>query len=254
MLPLVLSSDSHVFEPPDLWQTRIDRGVPRSCAADRADRRRRPDRGRGGSDPLRDRPHLERRRAVRGPRDDLRPGALRRRAPRRVRPRAAPRGHGARRGGRRSPLSLARAVLLQGGGHAADVRDLSRLQRLARRVLPHRSRPAQGHRDDQPGRRRGRDQGAGARRPPGPRRRDDHRVSGRGPALRPTRVRAVLGRRRGARHAAEPAHGDAAAGQDPRGRSRDAARRQQPRDEGVLSGAVDVRHDLLRRLRAPSRA
>ena len=31
---LILSSDSHVFEPPDLWQTRIDRGVPRSCAAD----------------------------------------------------------------------------------------------------------------------------------------------------------------------------------------------------------------------------
>ena len=25
MLPLVLSSDSHVFEPPDLWQTRIDK-------------------------------------------------------------------------------------------------------------------------------------------------------------------------------------------------------------------------------------
>src|SRR3954451_23439261 len=24
MLPLVLSSDSHVFDPPDLWQTRID--------------------------------------------------------------------------------------------------------------------------------------------------------------------------------------------------------------------------------------
>jgi hypothetical protein len=24
MLPLVLSSDSHVFEPPNLWQTRID--------------------------------------------------------------------------------------------------------------------------------------------------------------------------------------------------------------------------------------
>ena len=22
--PLVLSSDSHVFEPPDLWQTRLD--------------------------------------------------------------------------------------------------------------------------------------------------------------------------------------------------------------------------------------
>src|SRR6201984_3557395 len=25
MIPLVLSSDSHVFEPPDLWRTRIDR-------------------------------------------------------------------------------------------------------------------------------------------------------------------------------------------------------------------------------------
>ena len=25
MPPLVLSSDSHVFEPPDLWQTRIDK-------------------------------------------------------------------------------------------------------------------------------------------------------------------------------------------------------------------------------------
>ena len=24
MLPLILSSDSHVFDPPDLWQTRID--------------------------------------------------------------------------------------------------------------------------------------------------------------------------------------------------------------------------------------
>ena len=50
-------------------------------------------------------------------------------------------------------------------------------------------------------------------------RRDDHRVSARGPALRPARVRAVLGRRRGARPAAEPAHGDATAGQDPRRRS-----------------------------------
>src|SRR5207249_8057980 len=39
---------------------------------------------------------------------------------------------------------------------------------------------------------------------------------------------------------------------DPRGRSRNAARRQQPRHQGVLSGIVDVRHDLLRRLRASS--
>ena len=32
MLPLVLSSDSHVFEPPDLWQTRIDKAFrDRQC-------------------------------------------------------------------------------------------------------------------------------------------------------------------------------------------------------------------------------
>jgi uncharacterized protein len=48
-------------------------------------------------------------------------------------------------------------------------------------------------------------------------------------------------------------YGHATAGQDPRGRSRNAARRRQPRDEGVLSGIVDVRPDLLRRLRASPR-
>jgi hypothetical protein len=74
----------------------------------------------------------------------------------------------------------------------------------------------------------------------------------RAPALRRVRVRAVLGRRRGARPAAEPAHGDAPAGQDPRRRRQHIARRQQPRDKGVLSGAVAVRSDLLRRLRASS--
>ena len=64
MLPLVLSSDSPVSRSvADPHRC----GVPRSCAADRADRRSRPDRGRGGSDPLRDRPDLERRCAVRGP-------------------------------------------------------------------------------------------------------------------------------------------------------------------------------------------
>jgi hypothetical protein len=30
MLPLILSSDSHVFEPPDLWQTRIGPGGRRA--------------------------------------------------------------------------------------------------------------------------------------------------------------------------------------------------------------------------------
>ena len=79
--------------------------------------------------------------------------------------------------GRRDPLSLTRALLLQGGGHAADVRHLSRVQLLARRLLPHRSRPIEGHRANQPGRPLGRDRGAGARRPPGPLWRDDQRVS-----------------------------------------------------------------------------
>jgi hypothetical protein len=41
MLPLVLSSDSHVFEPPDLWQIRIDRAfrdrAPRIQRLDGAD-------------------------------------------------------------------------------------------------------------------------------------------------------------------------------------------------------------------------
>jgi hypothetical protein len=67
-----------------------------------------------------------------------------------------------------------------------------------------------------------------------------------------SRIRDVLGRRGGAQHATEPPHGHATAGQDPRGRRRGAARRKQPRDEGVLSGAVDVRPDLLRRLRGSS--
>ena len=41
MLPPVLSSDSQVFEPPDLWQTRIDRAfrdrAPRIERIDGAD-------------------------------------------------------------------------------------------------------------------------------------------------------------------------------------------------------------------------
>jgi hypothetical protein len=38
MLPLVLSSDSHVFEPPDLWQTRIDKAFrDRAPRIDRID-------------------------------------------------------------------------------------------------------------------------------------------------------------------------------------------------------------------------
>jgi hypothetical protein len=47
-------------------------------------------------------------------------------------------------------------------------------------------------------------------------------------------------------------HTATGAGQDPRGRRQDIARREQPCHEDVLSGAVDVRSDLLRRFRASS--
>ena len=44
MLHLILSSDSHVFEPPDLWQTRIDAALrdraPRIERTDGADQGR----------------------------------------------------------------------------------------------------------------------------------------------------------------------------------------------------------------------
>ena len=235
MPSLVLSSDSHVFEPADLWQTRID-----AAFRDRAPRIQRID----GADQI----VVEADQVLSGIGLISNAGA-RFEAPETISaqgrledvlsggwdPRAASQGHGARRGGGRGPLSLARALLLQAGRRPADVRHLPRLQRLAGRVLPRRSRPAEGHRHDQPRRRRGRHQGAGARRPPRPRRRDDHRISPGAPALRPARVRAVLGGRGFARPADKPAHGHATAGQDPRLRRADAARRQQPLDQGLLS-------------------
>ncbi len=66
MLPLVLSSDSHVLEPPDLWQTRTD-----ARFRDRAPRIQRVDGAdqivvEAGSGPLWDRLYPERRCAVRG--------------------------------------------------------------------------------------------------------------------------------------------------------------------------------------------
>ena len=249
---LVLSSDSHVFEPPDLWTTRID-----AAFRDRAPRMLRID----GADQL----VVEADQVLSGiglisnagarfdaPETISSLRALRGRAPRRVRPRPAPRGHAARRRGRRGALPVAGPLLLQGRGPRADVGDLPRLQRLARRVLPHRSRAAQGHRDGQRRRRRRRHPRARAHGADGLRGRDDHGVPAGGPPLRPAGVRAVLGGRAGPRHAAEPAHGHAAAGQDPRRGRQDAARREQPRDQGLLPRHVDVRHDLLRRVRAPS--
>jgi hypothetical protein len=136
MLPLVLSSDSHVFEPPDLWQTRIDRAF-----RDRAPRIERI----GGGDHV----VVEADQILSGIGLISNAGA-RFAAPETISPQgrfedvlrggttqSSTSGTWRSPGGRRSPLSLARALLLQGGGPAADVRHLSRVQRLARRVLPH---------------------------------------------------------------------------------------------------------------------
>jgi hypothetical protein len=80
MLPLILSSNSHVFEPPDLWQTRID-----AAFRDRAPRIQRIDSADQivveADQILSGIGLISNAGAVRGPRDQLRPGALRGRAP-----------------------------------------------------------------------------------------------------------------------------------------------------------------------------
>ena len=218
---LILSSDSHVFEPPDLWTTRID-----AAFRDRAPRMQRID----GVDQL----VVERDQVLSGIGLISNAGA-RFEAPETISAQARfedvhrggydPEQHladmRARRRGGRGAVPVAGPVLLQGGGLRADVGHLPRLQRLARRVLPHRSRPAQGHRDDQPGRRPGRRSAsceraarlgfAGAMISEYPL--EDRRYDQ--PEYEPFWAAAA-----GPRHAAQPAHGDAAAGQDPRRRGR----------------------------------
>ena len=250
--PLILSSDSHVFEPPDLWTTRID-----AAFRDRAPRMQRID----GADQL----VVEADQVISGIGLISNAGA-RFEAPETISRRGASRTC---IGAATTPTSTSPTCGSTGwrARYCTPRRACSTSGWPTPRSCPRSSartttgsptsaagtHPAQGHRDDHPGRRPRRHQGAGAGGPPGPRRRHDQRVSARGPALRPARVRAVLGGRPGARHAAEPAHGHPTAGQDPRGRRQDTARREQPGDEGVLSGALDVRHDLLGCLRAPSR-
>src|SRR5436305_4804770 len=134
MLPLVLSSDSHVFEPPDLWQTRIDRAF-----RDRAPRIERID---GGD-------HV----VVEA--DQILSGI---------------------------------GLISNAGARFAAPETISARGRFED-VLRGGYDPEQ-HLEDM-----ALDGGY------------DHQVSTRASALRPTRVRAVLGRRRGARPATEPAHG-----------------------------------------------
>jgi hypothetical protein len=154
MLPLVLSSDSHVFEPPDLRQTRID-----AAFRDRAPRIERIDRA--------DQIVVEADQILSG--IGLISNAVARfEAPETIS--AQGRFEDVHRGGCDPEQHLedmaldgvAGEVLYPSQGlfyfkvaDGADVGHLSRLQPLARRVLPHQSRPAQGHRDDQPRRRRG---------------------------------------------------------------------------------------------------
>ena len=153
---LILSSDSHVFEPPDLWQTRID-----AAFRDRAPRIQRID----GADQI----VVEADQILSGIGLISNAGA-RFEAPETIS--AQGRFEDVHRGGYDPEQHLKDMALDGVAGEVlypsqglfyfkvadtrADVRHLSRLQRLARRLLPHRSRPAQGHRDDQPGRRPGR--------------------------------------------------------------------------------------------------
>ena len=239
VLPLVLSSDSHVFEPPDLWQTRID-----AAFRDRAPRLQRID----GADQI----VVEADQILSGIGLISNAGA-RFEAPETIS--AQGRFEDVHRGGYDPEQHLkdmaldgvAGEVLYPSQGlfyfKVADTKLMSAIFRAYNDWLAEfcRTDPARLkgiamiNLDDVPDGIRELERAArlGLWR-------DDHRVSARAPALRRVRVRAVLGRRRGARPATEPAHGHATAGQDPRGRRQDAARRQQPRDKGVLSGAVDA--------------
>src|ERR1700720_3486659 len=180
MLPLVLSSDSHVFEPPDLWQTRIDRAF-----RDRAPRIERID----GADHV----VVEADQILSGIGLISNAGA-RFAAPETIS--AQGRFEDVHRGGYDPEQHLedmaldgvAGEVLYPSQGlfyfKVVDPPLMSAIFRAYNDWLAEFCRtdpaPPQGHRDDQPGRRPGRDQGAGACRPPGPGRRDDHRVSARG--------------------------------------------------------------------------
>jgi hypothetical protein len=133
MLPLVLSSDSHVFEPPDLWQTCID-----AAFRDRAPRIERID----GADQI----VVEADQILSGIGLISNVGA-RFEAPETIS--AEGRFEDVRRGGHGPEQHLKDMALdgvagqvlypsqglfvLQGGGPAADVRHLSLIQRLTRR-------------------------------------------------------------------------------------------------------------------------
>jgi hypothetical protein len=110
----VLSSDSHVFEPPDLWTKRID-----AAFRDRAPRMVRVD----GADEI----VVEQGQVLSGigllsnpgvrfeaPETDLRPSALRGRPSGWLRPRPAPARHAARRGGPAKCSTLRRACSTSG--------------------------------------------------------------------------------------------------------------------------------------------
>jgi hypothetical protein len=166
MLPLILSSDSHVFEPPDLWQTRID-----AAFRDRAPRIERIDGG--------DHVVVEADQILSGIGLISNAGA-RFEAPETISARG--RFEEVLRGGYDPEQHLedmaldgvAGEVLYPSQGlfyfKVADpllmsaifrayndwLADPRNARRAAVRGLPHRSRPPQGHRDDQPGRRPGR--------------------------------------------------------------------------------------------------
>ena len=195
--PLILSSDSHVFEPPDLWTTRID-----AAFRDRAPRMQRID----GADQI----VIEADQVLSGIGLISNAGA-RFEAPETISGAGALRGRASRAA--TTPTQHLRDMGLDGvagevlypsqGLFYFRVTDSALMSAIFRayndwlaefcRTDPARLKGiAMINLDDvQDG-----DQGAGAGRAPGARRRHDHRVSARAPALRPARVRAVLGGRR----------------------------------------------------------
>ena len=247
---LILSSDSHVFEPPDLWTTRIDRAfrdrAPRmngSMAPISSWSRRTRSSPGSGSSPMRGlgsrlpRPSP----GSVGSRTCLRAGTT----PISTWRTCASTGWPARCCTRRRASSTSRWPI------RAHVGDLPRLQRLARRLLQRGPGPAQGHRDDQPGRCRG-----GTK--------ELERAARRGFAGAMI-TEYPLEHRRYDQPEYEPFWAAAEALDMPlslhtatrrQGKIRGAGERRsatrQPVDEGLLSRPLDVRPDLLRRLRALS--
>ena len=233
----LISADSHVNEPPDLWTSRVPSRDARPGAAHRALRRRRRvgARGRRRPDQLRD----ERLRRPR-PRGDGGVGPLRGHPPRRLRPGRPGRRDGARRRRRRDalPHPASRPGDRRQPRSAVPGRDDARLQRLALRVRRARARTLRRPRHAAQLRRgRRRRRGRTGPRPAGDARCRHGLLPERDPVTG-ARGRRRVGRprrpRRPARHPREPLAVHAGRAQGEAARLRPVLRRPEPHDRAHL--------------------